>query len=283
MTSGATARCCASSRTRRSSARSSTRRAHAGGWVDSMRVLTPEPKKLYTWWSYRSADWVTADKGRRLDHIWVSPALGDRVSTIEITKAARGWQRPSDHVPVTATIESLTICFCGEIPRLVSAAADLADIESHGALCRSASLIMRVRPRATAISSRSRARDMRVPLQHLEEQRARDAHHRGGLGRRSRSSAAAFPPAATSRRPVSRAAVRRAACCRGRWHAGRRPPRQSRRRPASPSRNSTSPFCERRLSAPIASTRSASRPSSARIGTCSSSAMSSSIAHASAE
>jgi exodeoxyribonuclease-3 len=77
----------------------------AGGWVDSMRMLTPEPEKLYTWWSYRSADWVTANKGRRLDHIWTSPALGDRVSAIEITKAARGWERPSDHVPVTAMIE----------------------------------------------------------------------------------------------------------------------------------------------------------------------------------
>src|SRR3984957_7450411 len=42
----------------------------AGGWIDSMRVLTPEPAKLYTWWSYRSPDWRTADKGRRLDHIW---------------------------------------------------------------------------------------------------------------------------------------------------------------------------------------------------------------------
>ena len=25
----------------------------AGGWVDSMRQFTPEPAKLYTWWSYR--------------------------------------------------------------------------------------------------------------------------------------------------------------------------------------------------------------------------------------
>src|SRR6516162_6173477 len=37
-----------------------------GGWVDVMRMLVPEPTKLYTWWSYRSPDWKTADKGRRL-------------------------------------------------------------------------------------------------------------------------------------------------------------------------------------------------------------------------
>ena len=77
----------------------------AGSWVDSMRVLTSEPEKLYTWWSYRSPDWAAADKGRRLDHIWTSPVLADRVAGIEIAKAYRGAARPSDHVPVTATIE----------------------------------------------------------------------------------------------------------------------------------------------------------------------------------
>jgi exodeoxyribonuclease-3 len=77
----------------------------AGGWVDAMRMRVPEPAKLYTWWSYRSPDWQTADKGRRLDHIWVAPALAERVSALEIRKSLRGAARPSDHVPVTATFE----------------------------------------------------------------------------------------------------------------------------------------------------------------------------------
>jgi exodeoxyribonuclease-3 len=77
----------------------------AGNWIDTMRVLTPEPEKLYTWWSYRAQDWRQADRGRRLDHIWTSDALADRVSTIKIAKNYRGASRPSDHVPVTATIE----------------------------------------------------------------------------------------------------------------------------------------------------------------------------------
>jgi exodeoxyribonuclease-3 len=77
-----------------------------GGWVDAMRELVPEPTKLYTWWSYRSPDWKAADKGRRLDHLWVSPHLMDRVSEIRIAKEARGWAQPSDHVPVTATVET---------------------------------------------------------------------------------------------------------------------------------------------------------------------------------
>jgi exodeoxyribonuclease-3 len=77
----------------------------AGDWVDSMRVFTPEPAKLYTWWSYRAPDWAAANKGRRLDHIWTSPALADRVAGIAIARHYRGAERPSDHVPVTATLE----------------------------------------------------------------------------------------------------------------------------------------------------------------------------------
>ena len=45
------------------------------GWIDAMRHLRPQPEKIYSWWSYRSPDWQAANKGRRLDHIWVSGDL----------------------------------------------------------------------------------------------------------------------------------------------------------------------------------------------------------------
>jgi exodeoxyribonuclease III len=77
----------------------------AGGWIDAVRGCVPEPTKLFTWWSYRSPDWQAVDKGRRLDHIWVAPALADRVAKIAVSRDSRGWERPSDHVPVTATLE----------------------------------------------------------------------------------------------------------------------------------------------------------------------------------
>jgi exodeoxyribonuclease-3 len=77
----------------------------AGNWIDVARTFVPPTDKLYTWWSYRAQDWITADRGRRLDHIWVSQALGDRLSSIKVTKDARGWERPSDHVPVTVTLD----------------------------------------------------------------------------------------------------------------------------------------------------------------------------------
>lgn len=76
-----------------------------GNWTDVARRFVPESEKLYSWWSYRAADWRAADRGRRLDHIWVAPALSDRVSQFTIARDARGWERPSDHVPVTATLE----------------------------------------------------------------------------------------------------------------------------------------------------------------------------------
>ncbi|MDB5523340.1 MAG: Exodeoxyribonuclease Xth [Rhizobium sp.] len=76
-----------------------------GDWLDLMRQHAPEPEKLYTWWSYRAADWAAADKGRRLDHVWSSPDLGPHLSSIEILKDARGWEKPSDHVPVIARLQ----------------------------------------------------------------------------------------------------------------------------------------------------------------------------------
>jgi exodeoxyribonuclease III len=75
----------------------------AGGWVDAVRHFVPDDK-LYTWWSYRAADWRDSDRGRRLDHIWVSAPLAGRLDRFEIVRDARGWQRPSDHVPVMATL-----------------------------------------------------------------------------------------------------------------------------------------------------------------------------------
>jgi exodeoxyribonuclease-3 len=76
-----------------------------GGWLDLMRQYTPEPEKIYTWWSYRAKDWEAANKGRRLDHIWSSPDLGPFLEKIEVLKEARGWNQPSDHVPVTAVFK----------------------------------------------------------------------------------------------------------------------------------------------------------------------------------
>ena len=76
-----------------------------GEWIDVARERIPLSEKVYTWWSYRAADWTMADRGRRLDHIWVSRALKDVSAISGSRRDARGWERPSDHVPVTVTLE----------------------------------------------------------------------------------------------------------------------------------------------------------------------------------
>lgn len=67
---------------------------------DAIRHFVPDDKKLYSWWSYRAADWDASDRGRRLDHIWVTQKLSSRLGGHDILRHVRGWDRPSDHVPV---------------------------------------------------------------------------------------------------------------------------------------------------------------------------------------
>lgn len=74
-------------------------------YVDAVRTLQPEPEKVYTWWSYRSPDWAAANKGRRLDHIWIAPSLAPALTATKITRETRGWERPSDHAPVTVELK----------------------------------------------------------------------------------------------------------------------------------------------------------------------------------
>lgn len=73
----------------------------AGEFTDAVRMIFPQEEKLFSWWSYRSRDWSASDRGRRLDHIWVGSELVPTVTTAHVFREARGWDQPSDHVPVT--------------------------------------------------------------------------------------------------------------------------------------------------------------------------------------
>jgi exodeoxyribonuclease-3 len=76
----------------------------ATGFVDAVRHFVPPDQKLYTWWSYRNRDWRLSDRGRRLDHVWVSPDLAGGLVRQVILKDARDWTQSSDHVPVCVEI-----------------------------------------------------------------------------------------------------------------------------------------------------------------------------------
>ena len=75
-------------------------------WVDAVRHFIPAEEKLYSWWSYRARDWDAADRGRRLDHVWVTPSLVGHLRSAGIRRHARGWEKASDHVPVVVEIDS---------------------------------------------------------------------------------------------------------------------------------------------------------------------------------
>jgi exodeoxyribonuclease-3 len=74
-------------------------------WIDVTREFVPADEKIYSWWSYRALDWEASDRGRRLDHIWISQALKGALRSQSIVRKMRGWQKASDHVPVIAELD----------------------------------------------------------------------------------------------------------------------------------------------------------------------------------
>ncbi len=79
------------------------------GLIDLLRQTKPEPEKLASWWSYRAKDFRMSNRGLRLDHVLVSPGLKDAAfrqgcAAARIHDDVRGWERPSDHAPVSADL-----------------------------------------------------------------------------------------------------------------------------------------------------------------------------------
>lgn len=81
------------------------RNMNSMNWIDAPREHTPLEEKLYSWWSYRGLNWQTANRGRRLDHIWISEPLKKNLKSSHIFTEARGKNHPSDHVPVIIDLE----------------------------------------------------------------------------------------------------------------------------------------------------------------------------------
>jgi exodeoxyribonuclease-3 len=60
-------------------------------------------RALYTFWKYvRSA--FARDAGLRIDHLLVSPALTGRLQSAQVERRVRGWEKTSDHAPVSITL-----------------------------------------------------------------------------------------------------------------------------------------------------------------------------------
>ena len=76
----------------------------AGGWVDITRQDIPAGP-LFSWWSYRNREWDLSDRGRRLDHVWATRDIAAAGHASRILRPVRGWDGPSDHVPVLAAFD----------------------------------------------------------------------------------------------------------------------------------------------------------------------------------
>ncbi len=74
-------------------------------WVDAIRYFVPEDEKCYSWWSYRNRDWRKSNRGRRLDHIWITKPLKPLLKSYEIDINQRDGEKPSDHVPVMINLD----------------------------------------------------------------------------------------------------------------------------------------------------------------------------------
>ena len=81
----------------------------AGRFIDIVREAVPEPEKLFSWWSYRALDFRASNRGLRLDHILLSPALREAAfrpgkPSARVHDDVREWERPSDHAPVSVDL-----------------------------------------------------------------------------------------------------------------------------------------------------------------------------------
>ncbi len=74
-------------------------------WQDAVRHFVPADQKCYTWWSYRNHDWKVSNRGRRLDHIWITKPLLKKLKSHTIYAETRDWVQPSDHVPVMIELD----------------------------------------------------------------------------------------------------------------------------------------------------------------------------------
>ena len=75
-------------------------------WTDTARHFIPAEEKSYSWWSYRNRDWKKSNRGRRLDHIWVTPPLKPALQSYTTLPHARDWEKPSDHIPAIITLKT---------------------------------------------------------------------------------------------------------------------------------------------------------------------------------
>jgi exodeoxyribonuclease III len=80
------------------------RRLSLLGLTDAVRSLHPEETNLYSFFDYQAGAWQKGN-GIRIDHLMLSPQASDRLTSARIDAHVRGWEKPSDHVPVVIELQ----------------------------------------------------------------------------------------------------------------------------------------------------------------------------------
>lgn len=82
--------------------RDTFRRLRNLGFTDAVRAVT-ETDRTYTFWDYQAGAWPK-NNGIRIDHALLSPEAASMLRSVAIDSHVRGWEKPSDHVPVVVEL-----------------------------------------------------------------------------------------------------------------------------------------------------------------------------------
>ena len=126
------------------------------GLVDAQRAVSDEPN--YTFWDFKTFGWDRQD-GIRIDHLLLSPQAADRLSDVFVHREVRGWDKPSDHVPVEGTFYVLAVqatgsCACSASAWVVACLRWSGLATDMSALSRSSIQCASTVSTATAIGDR---------------------------------------------------------------------------------------------------------------------------------
>jgi exodeoxyribonuclease-3 len=69
------------------------------GFIDTVRHFI-EGDTNWTFWGYRGGGWQKGN-GLRIDHFLTTPEVTDLIKRVEVNREPRGWEKASDHTPVT--------------------------------------------------------------------------------------------------------------------------------------------------------------------------------------
>jgi exodeoxyribonuclease III len=75
------------------------------GYTDAFRSLHPDEVGQYTFWDF-FRDNYQKNRGIRIDHFLLSPALKTRLKSCTIDPAPRAEEKPSDHTPILVELIS---------------------------------------------------------------------------------------------------------------------------------------------------------------------------------